>query len=217
MPDTDAQGLGGRACTHLFPSVDGDIDTLQNQVQVLSVTQAIVPEFHAAHLGPVAGWSHLLDSPGSLRSGRSKGSEGCSRGPMAPRGPTATTPPPAPPSLAPSAPHRLPAIPGPRPQGTHTQVEHPGLCTSGFLCPEGSSSKDPPGLLPPVRQISGQLGRPRPLPGSLLLQRHSASPSILGLYWHLYSVTPAHWNIHSRRTGSLIVGPLLYPRAQRTQ
>lgn len=96
---------------------------------------------------------------------------------MAPRGPTATTPPPAPPSLAPSAPHRLPAIPGPRPQGTHTQVEHPGLCTSGFLCPEGSSSKDPPGLLPPVRQISGQLGRPRPLPGSLLLQSTQHLPA----------------------------------------
>lgn len=53
--------------THLFPSLDGDVDVLEHQVQVVSVTQAEVPELHSAHLGPGAGGSHLLNPPGSLR------------------------------------------------------------------------------------------------------------------------------------------------------
>lgn len=63
-PPMDGQGSRG---THLLPAIDGDVDVLQNQVQVLSVPQAIVPELHSAHLGPVAGRCHILDLPGSLR------------------------------------------------------------------------------------------------------------------------------------------------------
>lgn len=55
-------------CTHLFSPIDGDIDVPENEVQVLSVPQAVVPEFHSAHLGPVAGRSCLLDLPRRLRS-----------------------------------------------------------------------------------------------------------------------------------------------------
>lgn len=59
-------GRGSRG-THLLPAIDGDVDVLQNQVQVLSVPQAIIPELHSAHLGPVTGRGHILDLPGSLR------------------------------------------------------------------------------------------------------------------------------------------------------
>lgn len=63
-PTVDGRGSRG---THLLTAVDGDVDVLQNQVQVLSVPQAVVPELHSAHLGPVAGRGHILDLPGSLR------------------------------------------------------------------------------------------------------------------------------------------------------
>lgn len=62
-------GWGRAACAHLFPSFDGNVDVLENQVQVPSVTQAVVAEFHPAHLRPGAGRSHLLDPPRSLRWG----------------------------------------------------------------------------------------------------------------------------------------------------
>lgn len=60
-------GGGRAACAHLFPSFDGNVDVLENQVQVPSVTQAVVAEFHPAHPRPGAGRSHLLDPPRSLR------------------------------------------------------------------------------------------------------------------------------------------------------
>lgn len=74
----------GTVCTHLFPSLDGDVDVFEHQVQVVSVTQAEVPEFHSAHLGPGAGGSHLLNPPGSLRMvgwGLNKESESTSHAP----------------------------------------------------------------------------------------------------------------------------------------
>lgn len=64
--------LGETRCTHLFPSIYGDVDVFENQVQVFSVTQAVVSEFHSAHLRPVTGRSHLLHSPGSLWGGEGR-------------------------------------------------------------------------------------------------------------------------------------------------
>lgn len=54
------------AHTHLFSTLDGDVYVLENKVQVLSISQAVVPELYTAQMGPGAGWSCLLDFPGSL-------------------------------------------------------------------------------------------------------------------------------------------------------
>lgn len=54
------------AHTHLFSTLNGDVYVLENQVQVLSIPQAVVPELYTARMGPGAGWSCLLDLPGSL-------------------------------------------------------------------------------------------------------------------------------------------------------
>lgn len=58
--------------THLFSTLNGDIYVLENQVQVFSIPQAVIPELYTAGVGPGAGWSCLLDLPRSLHHKRNK-------------------------------------------------------------------------------------------------------------------------------------------------